>query len=90
MAQITIDIYVFSLQVLIEAMVSRDGRGYIAIDDIMLLNYPCCKWFSPAALHKHQLHKVQMQARLVQCYFVLKNPQSCLGATGATSEAETY
>uniref|UniRef100_A0A8C5C8Q7 protein-tyrosine-phosphatase n=1 Tax=Gadus morhua TaxID=8049 RepID=A0A8C5C8Q7_GADMO len=30
-------------QVLIEAMVSRDGRGYIAIDDIMLLNYPCYK-----------------------------------------------
>lgn len=33
----------FSLQVLIEATVSRDGRGYIAIDDIMLLNYPCCE-----------------------------------------------
>lgn len=31
------------LQVLIEAMVSRDRRGYIAIDDIMVLNYPCCK-----------------------------------------------
>ncbi|KAG7277175.1 hypothetical protein CRUP_021715 [Coryphaenoides rupestris] len=30
-------------QVLIEATVSRDGRGYIAIDDIMLLNYPCYK-----------------------------------------------
>lgn len=31
------------LQVLIEATVSRERRGYIAIDDIMVLNYPCCK-----------------------------------------------
>jgi hypothetical protein len=80
----------FFPQVLIEAMVSRDGRGYIAIDDIMLLNYPCCKWFSPSALHKHQLNKVPTQERLVHCYYVLKNTQSCLRATGATSEAEAY
>lgn len=32
-----------SLQVLIEATVSRERRGYIAMDDIMVLNYPCCK-----------------------------------------------
>ena len=38
MAQITIDIYVFSLQVLIEAMVSRDGRGYIVISRDLLGN----------------------------------------------------
>lgn len=31
------------LQVLIEATVSRERRGYIAVDDIMVLNYPCCK-----------------------------------------------
>lgn len=31
------------LQVLIEATISRERRGYIAIDDIMVLNYPCCK-----------------------------------------------
>lgn len=30
-------------QVLIEATVSRERRGYIAVDDIMVLNYPCCK-----------------------------------------------
>ncbi|XP_055782422.1 receptor-type tyrosine-protein phosphatase U-like isoform X4 [Salvelinus fontinalis] len=30
-------------QVLIEATVSRERRGYIAIDDIMLLTYPCYK-----------------------------------------------
>ncbi|KAI4811930.1 hypothetical protein KUCAC02_014794 [Chaenocephalus aceratus] len=30
-------------QVLIEATVSRERRGYIAIDDIMVLNYPCYK-----------------------------------------------
>lgn len=33
------------LQVLIEASVSRERRGYIAIDDIMVLNYPCCKCY---------------------------------------------
>lgn len=31
------------LQVLIEATISRERQGYIAIDDIMVLNYPCCK-----------------------------------------------
>lgn len=31
---------------LIEATVSKERRGYIAIDDIMVLNYPCCKWIA--------------------------------------------
>uniref|UniRef100_H2N2M6 Receptor-type tyrosine-protein phosphatase U n=1 Tax=Oryzias latipes TaxID=8090 RepID=H2N2M6_ORYLA len=30
-------------QVLIEATVSRERQGYIAVDDIMVLNYPCYK-----------------------------------------------
>lgn len=40
------------LQVLIEATVSRERRGYIAIDDIMVLNYPCCKCHFWLWLHK--------------------------------------
>lgn len=31
-------------QVLIEATVSRERKGYIALDDIMVVNYPCCKY----------------------------------------------
>lgn len=39
-------------QVLIEATVSRERRGYIALDDIMVLNYPCCKCHFTQQLHK--------------------------------------
>lgn len=40
-------IYPFSPQVIFEATVSEERQGYIALDDIGLLNYPCCKY--PAA-----------------------------------------
>lgn len=37
-------IYSFSPQVIFEATVSEERQGYIALDDIVLLNYPCCKY----------------------------------------------
>lgn len=37
-------IYPFSPQVIFEATVSMERQGYIALDDIVLLNYPCCKY----------------------------------------------
>lgn len=33
-----------SPQVIFEARVSEERQGYIALDDIVLLNYPCCKY----------------------------------------------
>ena len=33
-----------SPQVIFEASVSDERQGYIALDDIVLLNYPCCKY----------------------------------------------
>ncbi|KAM7372816.1 hypothetical protein PAMP_007713 [Pampus punctatissimus] len=30
--------------VIFEATVSEERQGYIALDDIVLLNYPCCKY----------------------------------------------
>lgn len=35
--------YSLSPQVIFEATVSEERQGYIALDDIVLLNYPCCK-----------------------------------------------
>lgn len=32
-----------SLQIVFEATVSSEQKGYIGLDDIVLLNYPCCK-----------------------------------------------
>ena len=37
-----------SPQVIFEAKVSEERQGYIALDDIVLLNYPCCKYLSRA------------------------------------------
>lgn len=37
-------IYPFSPQVIFEATISEERQGYIALDDIVLLNYPCCKY----------------------------------------------
>lgn len=37
-------IYPLSPQVIFEATVSEERQGYIALDDIVLLNYPCCKY----------------------------------------------
>lgn len=39
-----LSIYPFSLQVIFEATISEERQGYIALDDIVLLNYPCCKY----------------------------------------------
>lgn len=33
-----------SPQVIFEATVSEQRQGYVALDDIVLLNYPCCKY----------------------------------------------
>lgn len=33
-----------SPQVIFEATISEERQGYIALDDIVLLNYPCCKY----------------------------------------------
>lgn len=37
-------IYRLSPQVIFEATISEERQGYIALDDIVLLNYPCCKY----------------------------------------------
>ncbi len=37
-------IYPLSPQVIFEATISEERQGYIALDDIVLLNYPCCKY----------------------------------------------
>ena len=35
---------IFPPQVIFEATISEERQGYIALDDIVLLNYPCCKY----------------------------------------------
>lgn len=37
-------IFPLSPQVIFEATVSEERQGYVALDDIVLLNYPCCKY----------------------------------------------
>uniref|UniRef100_A0A673AXJ4 protein-tyrosine-phosphatase n=1 Tax=Sphaeramia orbicularis TaxID=375764 RepID=A0A673AXJ4_9TELE len=64
-------------QVLIEATVSRDRRGYIAIDDIMVLNYPCYK-----APHFSRLGDEEVNAG--------QNATFQCVAAGRSSEAEKF
>lgn len=46
-------ICLFSPQVIFEATVSEDRQGYIALDDILLLNYPCCKYPALSTAYTH-------------------------------------
>uniref|UniRef100_A0A8C4NQ06 Receptor-type tyrosine-protein phosphatase U n=1 Tax=Dicentrarchus labrax TaxID=13489 RepID=A0A8C4NQ06_DICLA len=64
-------------QVLIEATVSRERRGYIAIDDIMVLNYPCYK-----APHFSRLGDEEVNAG--------QNATFQCVAAGRASEAERF
>uniref|UniRef100_A0A4W6CQV4 protein-tyrosine-phosphatase n=1 Tax=Lates calcarifer TaxID=8187 RepID=A0A4W6CQV4_LATCA len=64
-------------QVLIEATVSRERRGYIAIDDIMVLNYPCYK-----APHFSRLGDEEVNAG--------QNATFQCVAAGRASEAEMF
>uniref|UniRef100_A0A8C2XKR6 Receptor-type tyrosine-protein phosphatase U n=1 Tax=Cyclopterus lumpus TaxID=8103 RepID=A0A8C2XKR6_CYCLU len=64
-------------QVLIEATVSRERRGYIAIDDIMVLNYPCYK-----APHFSRLGDEEVNAG--------QNATFQCVAAGRASEAEQF
>uniref|UniRef100_A0A8C9Z9Z2 Receptor-type tyrosine-protein phosphatase U n=1 Tax=Sander lucioperca TaxID=283035 RepID=A0A8C9Z9Z2_SANLU len=64
-------------QVLIEATVSRERRGYIAIDDIMVLNYPCYK-----APHFSRLGDEEVNAG--------QNATFQCVAAGRASEAEKF
>uniref|UniRef100_A0A8C7D3G8 protein-tyrosine-phosphatase n=1 Tax=Oncorhynchus kisutch TaxID=8019 RepID=A0A8C7D3G8_ONCKI len=64
-------------QVLIEATVSRERRGYIAIDDIMLLTYPCYK-----APHFSRLGDEEVNAG--------QNATFQCVASGRASEAEKF
>ncbi|XP_017288734.1 receptor-type tyrosine-protein phosphatase U isoform X1 [Kryptolebias marmoratus] len=64
-------------QVLIEATVSRERRGYIAIDDIMVLNYPCYK-----APHFSRLGDEEINAG--------QNATFQCVAAGRSSEAEKF
>uniref|UniRef100_A0AAY4CSM1 Receptor-type tyrosine-protein phosphatase U n=1 Tax=Denticeps clupeoides TaxID=299321 RepID=A0AAY4CSM1_9TELE len=64
-------------QVLLEATVSKETRGYIAIDDIMLLNYPCYK-----APHFSRLGDVEVNAG--------QNASFQCVASGRASETETF
>ncbi|TWW79414.1 Receptor-type tyrosine-protein phosphatase U [Takifugu flavidus] len=65
------------LQVLIEATVSRERRGYIAVDDIMVLNYPCYK-----APHFSRLGDEEVNAG--------QNASFQCVAAGRASEAERF
>uniref|UniRef100_A0A4W5LM21 protein-tyrosine-phosphatase n=1 Tax=Hucho hucho TaxID=62062 RepID=A0A4W5LM21_9TELE len=64
-------------QVLIEATVSRERRGYIAMDDIMLLTYPCYK-----APHFSRLGDEEVNAG--------QNATFQCVASGRASEAEKF
>uniref|UniRef100_A0A7N6F746 protein-tyrosine-phosphatase n=1 Tax=Anabas testudineus TaxID=64144 RepID=A0A7N6F746_ANATE len=64
-------------QVLIEATVSRERQGYIAIDDIMVLNYPCYK-----APHFSRLGDEEVNAG--------QNATFQCVAAGRASEAEKF
>uniref|UniRef100_H2TUD0 protein-tyrosine-phosphatase n=1 Tax=Takifugu rubripes TaxID=31033 RepID=H2TUD0_TAKRU len=64
-------------QVLIEATVSRERRGYIAMDDIMVLNYPCYK-----APHFSRLGDEEVNAG--------QNASFQCVAAGRASEAERF
>uniref|UniRef100_A0A8D3DT07 protein-tyrosine-phosphatase n=1 Tax=Scophthalmus maximus TaxID=52904 RepID=A0A8D3DT07_SCOMX len=64
-------------QVLIEATVSRERRGYIALDDIMVLNYPCYK-----APHFSRLGDEEVNAG--------QNATFQCVAAGRASEAEKF
>ncbi|KAI4883643.1 hypothetical protein NFI96_006490 [Prochilodus magdalenae] len=45
-----------SVMVVFEAAVSAEQRGYIGLDDIVLLNYPCCKYLSESSLTFSSAH----------------------------------
>ncbi|XP_014024864.1 receptor-type tyrosine-protein phosphatase U isoform X3 [Salmo salar] len=64
-------------QVLIEATVSRERRGYIAMDDILLLTYPCYK-----APHFSRLGDEEVNAG--------QNATFQCVASGRASEAEKF
>ncbi|KAJ8340882.1 hypothetical protein SKAU_G00331730 [Synaphobranchus kaupii] len=65
------------LQVLFEATVSRERRGYIGMDDILLLNYPCYK-----APHFSRLGDVEVNAG--------QNATFQCVASGRASETEKF
>ncbi|CAL8295278.1 unnamed protein product [Merluccius merluccius] len=64
-------------QVVFEATVSEERQGYIALDDIMLLNYPCYK-----VPHFSRLGDVEVNAG--------QNATFQCVATGKTAESEPY
>uniref|UniRef100_A0A8C6TUM6 Protein tyrosine phosphatase receptor type Ua n=1 Tax=Neogobius melanostomus TaxID=47308 RepID=A0A8C6TUM6_9GOBI len=64
-------------QVIFEATVSEERQGYIALDDIMLLNYPCYK-----VAHFSRLGDVEVNAG--------QNASFQCVATGKTSESEPF
>ncbi|XP_031649309.1 receptor-type tyrosine-protein phosphatase U isoform X3 [Oncorhynchus kisutch] len=64
-------------QVVFEASVSAERRGYIAIDDILLLNYPCYK-----VPHFSRLGDVEVNAG--------QNATFQCVATGKTTETEPF
>ncbi|XP_064408324.1 receptor-type tyrosine-protein phosphatase U isoform X2 [Latimeria chalumnae] len=64
-------------QVLFEAVVSKERRGFIGLDDILLLNYPCYK-----APHFSRLGDVEVNAG--------QNATFQCVAVGRTAEAERH
>ncbi|XP_060640646.2 receptor-type tyrosine-protein phosphatase U isoform X2 [Anolis sagrei] len=64
-------------QVLFEAVISSERRGYIGMDDILLLNYPCSK-----APHFSRLADVEVNAG--------QNASFHCVAAGKASEAEKF
>uniref|UniRef100_A0AAX7VUY4 protein-tyrosine-phosphatase n=1 Tax=Astatotilapia calliptera TaxID=8154 RepID=A0AAX7VUY4_ASTCA len=64
-------------QVIFEATVSEERQGYIALDDIVLLNYPCYK-----VAHFSRLGDVEVNAG--------QNASFQCVATGKVSEAEPF
>ncbi|XP_030073209.1 receptor-type tyrosine-protein phosphatase U isoform X2 [Microcaecilia unicolor] len=64
-------------QVLFEVVVSADRRGYLGLDDILLLNYPCSR-----APHFSRLGEVEVNAG--------QNATFQCVAAGRTAEAERF
>lgn len=90
-------------QILLEAIVSKERHGYIAIDDIMILNYPCCKYIAvlllvfPLAMSDPQwfgaANNIFFVLSVTLTLFVKLNPKSISHFTHFTfffKEAATY
>uniref|UniRef100_A0A4W3JB91 Protein tyrosine phosphatase receptor type Ub n=1 Tax=Callorhinchus milii TaxID=7868 RepID=A0A4W3JB91_CALMI len=65
-------------QVIFEAVVSAERKGYIGIDDLLILNYPCCKLPE---------REGDLEVGLIGLIFPRESPTSVLQSGGASIPA---